>query len=128
MERRKKAAEESGGGGTTVGGRVEVTRVNPDSLIDELLRSTNLEHHDDSAESEYLLFLALFVMSLQIFHHCHQQFFFHLLQHRDYSCLLLKMEPLLLVAMKSKVKCLLVYLNKLSWRRIDNITMQADTV
>lgn len=53
MERRKKAAEESGGGGNTVGGRVEVTRVNPDSLIDELLRSTNLEHHDDSAESKF---------------------------------------------------------------------------
>lgn len=59
MERRKKAAEESGGGGTTVGGRVEVTRVNPDSLIDELLRSTNLEHHDDSAETSGLqLFIA----------------------------------------------------------------------
>lgn len=52
MERRKKAAEESGGG-NTVGGRVEVTRVTPDSLIDELIKSVNLEHHDDSAESKY---------------------------------------------------------------------------
>lgn len=58
MERRKKAAEESGGG-NTVGGRVEVTRVNPDSLIDELIKSTNLEHHDDSAETSGLqLFIA----------------------------------------------------------------------
>ncbi|KAK3920355.1 Protein FAM102A [Frankliniella fusca] len=59
MERRKKAAEESVTGGNTVAGRVEVTRVNPDSLIDELLRSTNLEHHDDSAETSGLqLFIA----------------------------------------------------------------------
>ncbi|XP_034233716.1 protein FAM102A isoform X4 [Thrips palmi] len=58
MERRKKAAEESGGG-NSVGGRVEVTRVNPDSLIDELIKSTNLEHHDDSAETSGLqLFIA----------------------------------------------------------------------
>lgn len=46
MERRKKAEE--GGGG-----RVEVTRVNPDSLIDELLRSTNLTQSDESQQSEY---------------------------------------------------------------------------
>lgn len=40
LERRKKAAEE-GSGGT---GRVEITRVNPDSLIDQLIKATNLEH------------------------------------------------------------------------------------
>lgn len=49
MERRKKAEEGSGG----CGGRVEVTRVNPDSLIDELLRSTNLTQTDESSQSKY---------------------------------------------------------------------------
>lgn len=35
-------------------GRVENTRVNPDSLIDELLANTNLKQAvEDSAESEY---------------------------------------------------------------------------
>ncbi|PSN55234.1 hypothetical protein C0J52_19872 [Blattella germanica] len=38
LERRKKATEES-----AAQGRVEITRVNPDSLIDEIIRSTNLE-------------------------------------------------------------------------------------
>ncbi|XP_049806148.1 protein FAM102A isoform X3 [Schistocerca nitens] len=54
MERRKKAAED-----VTVPGRVEVTRVNPDSLIDELIRSTNLDQPDESAETSGLqLFIA----------------------------------------------------------------------
>lgn len=47
LERRKKAAEDG-----NVQGRVETTRVNPDSLIDELLRSTNLEQQDESGESK----------------------------------------------------------------------------
>uniref|UniRef100_T1IDY6 C2 NT-type domain-containing protein n=1 Tax=Rhodnius prolixus TaxID=13249 RepID=T1IDY6_RHOPR len=52
LERRKKAAEE----GSTVGGcggtgRVEFTRVNPNSLIDQLIRSTNLDNPDDAAET-----------------------------------------------------------------------------
>lgn len=37
---------------TTVPGRVEITRVNPDDLIEELLKNTNLEQADDSAESK----------------------------------------------------------------------------
>ena len=40
MERRKKA-EDSGGNPALC--RVEVTRPNPDSLIDELIKATNLE-------------------------------------------------------------------------------------
>jgi len=46
LERRKKATEEG-----VPQARVEVTRVNPDSLIDEILRSTNLEPHDESGTS-----------------------------------------------------------------------------
>jgi len=52
LERRKKASEEG-----VPQARVEVTRVNPDSLIDEILRSTNLEPHDESA-SGLQLFIA----------------------------------------------------------------------
>lgn len=52
LERRKKASEEG-----IPQARVEVTRVNPDSLIDEILRSTNLEPHDESA-SGLQLFIA----------------------------------------------------------------------
>lgn len=46
LERRKKAAEDGTG---TRSERVEGTRVNPDSLIDQLIRATNLD--DESAES-----------------------------------------------------------------------------
>ncbi|XP_021922679.1 protein FAM102A isoform X4 [Zootermopsis nevadensis] len=52
LERRKKASEEG-----APQARVEVTRVNPDSLIDEILRSTNLEPQDESA-SGLQLFIA----------------------------------------------------------------------
>lgn len=57
MERRKKNEEAGLGlaslvGGCAPPGRVEVTRVDPDSLITELLRSTNLEPSDESAESK----------------------------------------------------------------------------
>lgn len=48
-ERRKKGLEESG---PTVSGRVEGTRVNPDSLIDELLKNTKLDQLEESAESK----------------------------------------------------------------------------
>ncbi|XP_060526209.1 uncharacterized protein LOC132701918 isoform X2 [Cylas formicarius] len=53
-ERRKKnpsASEDAGGG---VSGRVEITRVNPEDFIEELLKSTNLEQPDDSAETSGL--------------------------------------------------------------------------
>jgi hypothetical protein len=46
LERRKKASEEG-----APQARVEVTRVNPNSLIDEILRSTNLEPQDESGIS-----------------------------------------------------------------------------
>jgi hypothetical protein len=49
LERRKKASEEG-----APQARVEVTRVNPDSLIDEILRSTNLEPQDESGISNVL--------------------------------------------------------------------------
>lgn len=48
-ERRKKGIDESG---PTVSGRVEGTRVNPDSLIDELLKNTKLDQLEESAESK----------------------------------------------------------------------------
>lgn len=51
-ERRKKGLEDSG---PTVSGRVEGTRVNPDSLIDEILKNTKLDQLEESAESEYSL-------------------------------------------------------------------------
>lgn len=47
-ERRKKGLEDSG---PTVSGRVEGTRVNPDSLIDEILKNTKLDQLEESAES-----------------------------------------------------------------------------
>ncbi|RZF36217.1 hypothetical protein LSTR_LSTR008543 [Laodelphax striatellus] len=51
LERRKKAAEE---GGVGVGTRMEITRVNPDSLIDQIIRATNLEQTDELAETSGL--------------------------------------------------------------------------
>lgn len=53
LERRKKAqAQESEM--NQVSGRVEVTRVNPDNLIAELLKNTNLEQSDETAESTFI--------------------------------------------------------------------------
>nr|CAH7744855.1 unnamed protein product [Callosobruchus chinensis] len=59
-ERRKKNKEENElGASATAPGRVEITRVNPDDLIEELLKNTNLETADDSAETSGLqLFIA----------------------------------------------------------------------
>lgn len=48
-ERRKKGLEEMV---PTVSGRVEGTRVNPDSLIDEILKNTKLDQLEESAESK----------------------------------------------------------------------------
>lgn len=56
-ERRKKGLDDSI---PTVSGRVEGTRVNPDSLIDEIFKNTKLNELGDSSESMYncrLLFL-----------------------------------------------------------------------
>nr|XP_012146812.1 PREDICTED: protein FAM102A isoform X3 [Megachile rotundata] len=57
LERRKKAED---GTGNSILCRVEVTRPNPDSLIDELLKATNLEQTDlESSETTGLqLFIA----------------------------------------------------------------------
>lgn len=58
LERRKKAED---GTGNPVLCRVEVTRPNPDSLIDELLKATNLEQTDlESSESTF--FVTLFFL------------------------------------------------------------------
>lgn len=54
LERRKKA---QGQDSDVVPGRVEVTRVNPDELIADLLKNTNLEPVDDSGESMFLFLL-----------------------------------------------------------------------
>lgn len=51
LERRKKAQVQETDL-NTVSGRVEVTRVNPDHLIAELLKNTNLDQSDESAESK----------------------------------------------------------------------------
>lgn len=50
-ERRKKGLEDSG---PTVSGRVEGTRVNPDFLIDEILKNTKLDQLEESAESKLI--------------------------------------------------------------------------
>lgn len=55
-ERRKKGLDE---GGPTVSGRVEGTRVNPDSLIDEILKNTKLDQLEESAESKKPFLLLL---------------------------------------------------------------------
>ncbi|XP_046669804.1 protein FAM102B isoform X5 [Homalodisca vitripennis] len=54
LERRKKAAEEGGGGG----GRVEASRVNPDPLIEQLIKATNLEQQSESETSGLQLYIA----------------------------------------------------------------------
>lgn len=55
LERRKKAQVQDS---EIVSGRVEVTRVNPDELIADLLKNTNLEPVDDSGEGMYINQLA----------------------------------------------------------------------
>ncbi|XP_015374290.1 PREDICTED: protein FAM102A isoform X2 [Diuraphis noxia] len=65
LERRKKSA--TTGGSVTddscakATGRVEVTRVNPDSLIDQLLRATNLDDHSADEDSKHRSGLQLFI-------------------------------------------------------------------
>ncbi|XP_030759022.1 protein FAM102A isoform X2 [Sitophilus oryzae] len=59
FERRKKLINGQDDGAGTVSCRVENTRVNPVDFIDELLKTTNLEQHDGSAETSRLqLFIA----------------------------------------------------------------------
>jgi len=57
LERRNKKSAATGGSVTDDGcakatGRVEVTRVNPDSLIDQLLRATNLDDHSADEDNK----------------------------------------------------------------------------
>lgn len=52
VERRKKCGLYDTGG-TTLSGQVEGTRVNPDSLIDELLKDAKLDQLEESAECKY---------------------------------------------------------------------------
>ncbi|XP_050434622.1 protein FAM102A isoform X2 [Adelges cooleyi] len=64
LERRKKSAITSSiidDGGTKATGRVEVTRVNPDSLIDQLLRATNLDDHSTDEDNKHRSGLQLFI-------------------------------------------------------------------
>lgn len=56
-ERRKKGMDDSG---PTVSERVEGTRVNPDSLIEELLKKSNLDQLEESAERKSIEGLLLF--------------------------------------------------------------------
>lgn len=60
LERRNKKTAMTAGGGVaddgfakTTTGRVEVTRVNPDSLIDQLLKATNLDDHSADEDSKH---------------------------------------------------------------------------
>lgn len=49
--------------------RVENTRVNPDSLIDELLAATDLKHAvDDSAESKYTQYTSVLLIIFYIYY------------------------------------------------------------
>lgn len=60
LERRKKAED---GAGNPILCRVEVTRPNPDSLIDELLKATNLEQTDlESSESMFFFSNLLYLL------------------------------------------------------------------
>lgn len=65
LERRKKAED---GAGNPILCRVEVTRPNPDSLIDELIKATNLEQTDlESSESTSLCTLCSISYSTPFF-------------------------------------------------------------
>lgn len=57
-ERRKKNQSQDADSGT-VSGRVETTRVNANRLIAELLKDTNLEQADDSAESKFKIYFTI---------------------------------------------------------------------
>ncbi|XP_029343111.1 protein FAM102A isoform X3 [Acyrthosiphon pisum] len=66
LERRNKKSAATGGSVTDDGcakatGRVEVTRVNPDSLIDQLLRATNLDDHSADEDNKPRSGLQLFI-------------------------------------------------------------------
>lgn len=60
MERRKKAAEEN-----VTSGRVEITRVNTDTLIDQLLKSTNLEATEDTTGCKFFIYFIYTISYLE---------------------------------------------------------------
>lgn len=71
LERRNKKSAATGGSViddscAKATGRVEVTRVNPDSLIDQLLRATNLDDHSADEDSKHSKF------STVQYHTCYQ--------------------------------------------------------
>ncbi|XP_026811732.1 protein FAM102A isoform X2 [Rhopalosiphum maidis] len=66
LERRNKKSTATGGSViddscAKATGRVEVTRVNPDSLIDQLLKATNLDDHSADEENKHRSGLQLFI-------------------------------------------------------------------
>lgn len=74
LERRNKKSVATGGSITDdncakATARVEVTRVNPDSLIDQLLRATNLDDHSADEENKHSKFNVYF--KLIIFRYCY---------------------------------------------------------
>lgn len=56
VERKKKVAGLEDNCGPTVSGRVEGTRVDADTLIDEILKNKKLDQLEESAESESQIF------------------------------------------------------------------------
>lgn len=57
-ERRKKVCALDDGV-STVSGQVEGTRVNPDSLINEILKNAKLDQLEESAESKFFFFFLI---------------------------------------------------------------------
>lgn len=88
-ERRKKGLDDSG---PTVSGRVEGTRVNPETFIDEILKNTKLDQLEESAESKSNLNSEIRKRQKTINFICF--FFFYNMQQLDYSYLLQEMAPL----------------------------------
>lgn len=111
-ERRKKGLDE---GGPTVSGRVEGTRVNPDSLIDEILKNTKLDQLEESAESKKL-FAAIENVEMKKLMENLFAFIFSSTKLLDCNYTLLEMVRLLLAKVpKLNLECQVVSSNKLLW-------------
>lgn len=75
LERRNKKSVATGGSiiddsCAKATGRVEVTRVNPDSLIDQLLRATNLDDHSADEENKHSKFNVYFILIIFCYCYC----------------------------------------------------------
>lgn len=109
-ERRKKGMDETG---PTVSVRVEGTRVNPDSLIDEILKNSKLDQLEESAESECRL-------------RCRVNFHKRLLTFRNIyqlpvcNCISPATEPLRWAAMRWNRACPAESSSRSSWRIPDS--------